>query len=212
MMCRRFAVLLLVSTLAACAGAGDRDEVSPPPEAPPTGSVYQAPGGAFEVVVPDLLRPGSRMFEQGSPAAGDAAAPARAAVVFTDELGRLLRVEAMTPDADPAAVFDRLVLPALRGPSPAASVALRERRASPRGPVLFAVVHMPGASTVFDPATGRRADALRGVLVFNEAGRTVILMTQEWPPEDAANAGALPPRAELLWRDLVEALGAVTVK
>jgi hypothetical protein len=144
--------------------------------------------------------------------------------MFSDDIGRLLRIESerIPPKMEPLMAGDRLpdtledffekavLAQAFRSVSPDASVMYREHNTAAGEPAFFTVVMIPGGSTLTNANTGRRYDSVRGVLVFARDGFLYAISNQEWPVGDNLNRGSLEHRCDQLLNELNETVSTMT--
>ena len=193
----------------------------PSAEPPPSGSTFRSRRGNFTAVVPNLIRPGARMVETYE---GD-----NTFLSMSDDLGTLFRVEsspvlpedrgrldAMPADEALSAFFDRVLMPAeFLAASPQASVLHREMLDTSAGRTLFAVVDIPGGSTLASTTGGdaapRRHDSVRGVFVFRAHDWIYVVSNQEPPVFLAAQpTRSVDDRAARLRDDLRAKVAGMT--
>lgn len=190
------------------------------PEAPPSGSVYHSMNGGYTCRVPPLIRPGATEKEG---AAGD-----NDFVSFMDDYGTLLRIESerVAPEdwgilTGPkqqellAKLFDHELMPRLFFVvSPNTTVLRRDEVDTAAGKAFFAVVNIPGGSTLMESGSSNwawhRLDSMRGVLIFPKQNFLYIVMNQEWPMVVEMGKHSLPDRTNQLLADLRKTVEGMT--
>ncbi len=175
MVCKRVSIVLVLSLLVGCAPASGQAEVE---------DLYRAENGVFSCPLPALAEPGARTDEVFLDAAF--------MVVFTDDFGHLYRiegekVESPVPEGATALevalgnIFEGLVMAGFKIVAPEATVVESASFPDQRGGAFFAVVSLPGASSLSMTKNGgpvERLDALRSSFLFFEAGWFFIVSVQ----------------------------------